>query len=153
MAGRNAGRFENILLPTDFSSASVCAAAYALSVARQNSARLYVLHVMDVSSDAAGFYVPHISYENLDEEMLLAAEEILHKFGARNLKGYKNIELRVVAGEPYQEILKTIKRLKIDLCVLGTYGKTGIERFFVGSTTERVMRKAACPVLIIPPSK
>jgi len=145
------GMFENILLPTDFSGASKDAAVYALKIARQHKAKLYLLHVMDVSSDAAGFYVPHQSYENLDEEMVVAAEAMLNNFASKNIKGYKNIELRVVSGEPYKEIIKSIKALKIDLCVMGTFGKAAIERFFVGSTPERVMRKALCPVLIIPP--
>lgn len=145
------GTFENVLLPTDFSDASRDAAVYALKLVRQHKAKLYLLHVMDISSDAAGFYVPHQSYENLDEEMLVAAEKMLYAFALKNIKGYKNYELRVVAGEPYKEIIKSIKFLKIDLCVMGTFGKAAIERFFVGSTTERVMRKALCPVLIIPP--
>lgn len=153
MADNGTVSIDNILLPTDFSEASIGAAAYALSMARQYKARLYCLHVVDVSADAAGFYVPHQSYENLDDEMLIAAEEMLHDFSLKNLKGHKNIELRVVSGDPYKEIVKSIKILKINMCVMGTFGKAAIERFFVGSTTERVMRKAVCPVLIVPPVK
>jgi len=145
------GCFENILLPTDFSNASVDAAVYALKIARQHKAKLYLLHVMDISTEAAGFYVPHQSFENLDDEMLIAAEKMLYEFAQKNIKGYRNYELRVVSGEPYKVIIKTIKSLNIDLCVMGTFGKVAIERLFVGSTTERVMRKALCPVLIIPP--
>lgn len=153
MADNGTVSVNNILLPTDFSEASIGAAAYALSIARQYKAKLYCLHVVDISSDAAGFYVPHQSYENLDDEMLIAAEEMLHNFTVKNLKGYKNIELRVVAGDPHKQIIKSIKQLNIDMCVMGTFGKAALERFFVGSTTERVMRKAICPVLIIPPVK
>src|SRR3989338_2016059 len=148
MADKTGIRLDNILLPTDFSEASIGAATYALTLARQYKAKVYCLHVVDISSDAAGFYVPHQSYENLDDEMLIAAEEMLHDFSLKNLKGHKNIELRVVSGDPYKEIVKSIKILKINMCLMGTFGKAAIERFFVGSTTERVMRKAVCPVLI-----
>ncbi|MBI5561684.1 MAG: universal stress protein [Deltaproteobacteria bacterium] len=153
MALKNRVNFGNILFPTDFSGASALAAGYALSLARQNRARLYCMHVMDTSNEAAGFYVPHLSFENLDEEMLVGAEEMLHKFAQKHLKGYKNVELRVTSGEPYREIVKAVKALKIDLCVMGTYGKAGLERLFIGSTTERVTRRAACPVLVIPPPR
>src|SRR3989338_3743477 len=142
MADKTGIRLDNILLPTDFSEASIGAATYALTLARQHKAKLYCLHIVDISSDAAGFYVPHQSYENLDDEMLVAAEEMLQVFVAKNLKGLKNVEMRVVSGEPYKEIIKSIKTLKIDMCVMGTFGKAALERFFIGSTTERVMRKA-----------
>lgn len=142
-----------ILLPTDFSSVSEEAAAYALTLARQNKARLYVLHVVDTSHEAAGFYLPHLSYENLDKELKTVAADMLGKFASKMFRGYRNVERHVLAGEPSKEILKVVKGGAVDLIVMGTYGKEGIDRFFFGSTTERVMRKAGCPVLVIPPSK
>jgi len=150
--GRNK-TIRKILLPTDFSSVSEEAAAYALTLARQNKAGLYVLHVVDTSHEAAGFYLPHLSYGKLDKELRTVAAEMLAKFTAKVFSGYKALEKHVLAGEPSKEILKVIKSGQIDLVVMGTYGKEGIDRFFFGSTTERVMRKAGCPVLVIPPSK
>jgi len=142
-----------ILLPTDFSTVSEEAAAYALTLARQNKAKLYVLHVVDTSHEAAGFYLPHLSYEKLDKELKTVAADMLGKFASKMFKGYRNVERHVLAGEPSKEILKVVKGGAVDLIVMGTYGKEGIDRFFFGSTTERVMRKAGCPVLVIPPSK
>lgn len=145
--------FETILFPTDFSGASVNAAAYALNLARSNRAKLRVMHVLDTSNEASGFYVPHISYENLDKEMLDAARDMLKKFCAKHFKGVKNIEQSVAAGMPHKEILKAIKSTGADIVIMGTFGKEGLERFLIGSTTERVMRNAGCPVLIIPPGR
>ena len=142
-----------ILLPTDFSTVSEDAAAYALMLARLNKARVYVLHVVDTSHEAAGFYLPHLSYEKLDKDLKSVAAEMLAKFTARMFKGYGNVERHVLAGEPSKEILKVVKGAAADMVVMGTYGKEGIDRFFFGSTTERVMRKAGCPVLVVPPSK
>lgn len=155
MAAKNTNNkiIRKILLPTDFSTVSEEAAAYALTLARQNKARLSVLHVVDTSREAAGFYLPHLSYEKLDKEMRAAAADMLGKFTAKMFKGYRNIERHVLAGEPSREILKAIKGGHADLIVMGTNGKEGIDRFFFGSTTERVMRKAGCPVLVIPPAK
>lgn len=146
-------RFERILFPTDFTSASENAAAVALRLARQNKARLYVLHVVDTGREATGFYLPHLSYEKLDREMVDAAREMVDDFSSRVFKGYRNIEKHVLKGEPYKEIVKVIKGMKTDLVVMGTFGKARIDRLFFGSTTERVMRQALCPVLVIPPEK
>lgn len=145
--------FERILFPADFSSVSENAASFALSAARQNKARLVVMHVVDVSSEPAGFYVPHLSYEILDEEMEKAASVMLERFSARFFKGYKNIELSVSVGVPYKVILKAINDPSTDMIVMGSSGRGKVDRFLFGSTTERVLRKAACPVLIIPPAR
>ncbi len=143
--------FERILLPTDFTEASENAALYALNMATKYDARLYVLHVVDLTEDAAGFYVGHPSFENLDKEMLKAAEGMLEKFCAKQFDGFDGLEMKAVAGEPYKDILKAVDKDGIDIVIMGTCGKGGIERFFFGSTTERVLREADCPVLVIPP--
>lgn len=153
MARKENSKIQKILFPTDFSGASIHAASYALSLAKSYKAKLYVLHIVDTSEEASGFYLPHLSYEKLDKELKESAGEMLEKFCATRFKGYKNIEQRVLAGEPYKEILKMMKGMDIDLAVMGTLGKAGIDRFFFGSTTERVMRKASCPVFVVPPPR
>jgi len=153
MAQKERTKIQKILFPTDFSGASIHAAAYALLLAKTYKARLYVLHVVDTSEEASGFYLPHLSYEKLDKELMESAGEMLAKFCSTRFKGYRNIEKRVLSGEPYKEILKVIKGVDIDVIVMGTFGKARIDRFFFGSTTERVMRKASCPVFVIPPPR
>lgn len=153
MARKESTKIQKILFPTDFSGASIHAASYALLLAKTYKARLYVLHVVDTSEEASGFYLPHLSYEKLDKELMESAGEMLAKFCSTRFKDYKNVEQRVLAGEPYKEILKVIKGIDIDVIVMGTFGKARIDRFFFGSTTERVMRKATCPVFVIPPPR
>lgn len=146
-------RIQKILFPTDFSGASIHAASYALSLAKAYKAKLYVLHVVDTSEEASGFYLPHLSYEKLDKEMKESAKEMLDKFCSARFKGFKGIEKRILSGEPYKEILKVVTGMDIDLVVMGTFGKARIDRFFFGSTTERVLRKASCPVFVVPPPR
>lgn len=143
-------KFKCVLFPTDFSKASEAAAHYATNVAEQYGAKLVVLHVVDLSEEAAGFYLPHLSYENLDKEMISAAEKMLAKFCARVFEG-SEYELRISSGEPHEEIIRAAKEDGADILVMGTYGRGGLDRFFFGSTTERVMRKIDRPVLVIPP--
>lgn len=149
--GDNHRQFGTILFTTDFTEASVHAASFAVSLSRSYSAKLRVLHVVDTSEEAAGFYFPHLSYENLDAELKKTAAAMLKKFCEKNLNGVKGFETSVLSGEPYKEILKAAK--DADLIVMGTFGKAGLERILLGSTTERVMRKAKCPVLVVPPAK
>ncbi|TAN63390.1 universal stress protein [bacterium] len=154
MAVKNTGRtFGRIIFPTDFSPSSENAARYAFMVARQNRATLHVLHIVDVSSEPAGFYVPHLSYEILDAEMEKAATDMLKAFCVKFFKGYKNLEQSVAVGVPYKAILKIFKDSGADLIVIGASGRGGVDKFLFGSTTERVMRKAGCPMLVIPPPK
>lgn len=150
MAAKNNKDFTRILVPTDFSETSANAAEYALRLARQNRARIYVIHSIDTSDETSGFYLPHLSYEKLNREMKEAASVMLADFCEKHFKGFKNLEARVLIGEPYKEILKAIKGFRIDLTVMGTMGRSGIDRLFFGSTTERVMKKAVCPLLVVP---
>ena len=143
--------FKRILLPTDFTEASAYAAAYALNMAVQYKARLFLLHVVDLTEDAAGFYVPHVSFGKLNKELADVAGVMLKKFCAKQFKGFKRLEMKVLAGEPYKEIIKTVKKDKIDVVVMGTFGRSGLDKFFFGSTTDRVLRKADRPVLVVPP--
>ena len=64
-----------------------------------------------------------------------------------------SVETRVETGEPYREILNVIKEIRADLLVMDIHGKSGLERGLLGSTAERVIRGATCPVMAIPPAK
>ncbi len=145
--------FKKILFPTDFTEPSKEALQYALSLARRYSARLYVVHVVNFSDEAAGFYVPHISFERLDEEMKQRAEGLLKSFCKEGLREFKDYESVLLEGEPYKEIVRFVEKENIDIIVMVSYCKEGLDRFLFGSTTERVIRKTDCPVLIVHPSK
>ncbi len=144
--------FKRILLPIDFSQSSEDAAAYAVMMAKTHKATLHILHVVDVSEDATGFYVPHLAYEKYDDEMVTGAEKMLTKFCSKVCKGFKNFETETVTGNPYKVILKVAKSSDADLLVMGAFGRGRLDKLFFGSTTERIMRKSMCPVLIVHPS-
>ncbi|WKZ33449.1 MAG: universal stress protein [Thermodesulfobacteriota bacterium] len=146
-------RIQKILFPTDFSGASIHAAGYALSLAEKYKARLRVVHVMETSREARGFYLPHLSFDKLDEEMRASAKDMLRKFVETRFKGFPDVETDLLEGEPYKEILKQVKTVDPDVVVMGTFGKARVDRVIFGSTTERVMRKSPCPVLVVPPPR
>jgi len=144
-------RFTRILFPTDFSATSEHALSYALSLAKEYGAKLMLLHVIDDTTEAAGFYIPHMSYEKLDTDMKAAAEKMLKGFCIKHLKGLEGYSFNVVIGTPYKEIVAAAEEQQADLVVMGSHGRTGIDRLVFGSTTERVLRKSPCPVLTVHP--
>lgn len=140
---------EKILLAVDFSDSSKHACEYALTLATKFGSRLIVLHVINEPVDLRGFYVPHISFERLEQEIEEGARTMMEKFTATCFDGYSNFETSIVSGIPYDEILKKAAGEDASLIVLGTHGRTGIDHLLFGSTAERVVRTAGCPVLTV----
>jgi len=143
-------RFDNILMPIDFSRLSIHALDYAIALGASFGGRIHLVHVIDNHMEAMGFYVPHISFEKLDEGMRESAKKMLNEFAAKHMGAFVNCEKRVLQGEPYVEILKYAEENNIDVIVVGTYGSGFIDKLFFGSTTERLFKKSKCPVLVVP---
>jgi len=145
--------FKKILFPTDFSVASDYAMSYAISMAKRYKAKFFLLHVVDTTYDISGFYIPHISAEKLMQEMEEAAEKKLTNISSAISRRVKAREIVVKSGIPHKEILKFAKDKGVDMIIMGTHGKAGLDHLLFGSTTERVLRQASCPVLTIRPPK
>jgi len=147
--------FEKILTAIDFSESSDFAFEYALTLARQFQAELTIMHVINEPVDLRGFYVPHISFEQLEKEIEEGAEKMMVKFCQTKMGDFTRYTTVVVAGIPYEEILRKAEETGASLIVLGTHGRTGIDHLIFGSTAERVVRSAATPVLTVrmPPSE
>jgi len=141
--------FEKILTAIDFSESSDFAFEYALTLARQFQSELTVMHVINEPVDLRGFYVPHISFEQLEKEIEEGAEKMMGKFCQTKMGDFTSYTTAVVAGIPYEEILRKAEETGASLIVLGTHGRTGIDHLIFGSTAERVVRSATCPVLTI----
>lgn len=141
--------FTKILTAIDFSENSECAFDYALMLARQFSAELTIIHVINEPVDLRGFYVPHISFEQLEKEIEEGAAKMMESFCAEKLGSYANYKTAIVTGIPYDEITAAASRIDASLIVLGTHGRTGLDHILFGSTAERVVRSAGCPVLTV----
>jgi universal stress protein A len=142
-------RFEKILLATDFSDYSEVACEYALTLAKAFNSSLLVLHVINEPVDLRGFYVPHISFEQLEKEIETGAITMLETFCRDNLKEFETFETSVVTGVPYEEIIRIATETEASLIIIGTHGRTGLDHLIFGSTAERVVRSAPCPVMTI----
>ncbi len=141
--------FTKILVAVDFSESSECAFDYALTLATQFNAELTIIHVINEPVDLRGFYVPHISFEQLEKEIEESAVKMMDTFCSSKLGTFLNYKSAIVTGIPYDEITAAAARIDASLIVLGTHGRTGLDRILFGSTAERVVRSASCPVLTV----
>ena len=144
-------KFNKILFATDLSKISEYAFDYALTLSEEFNAKLIILHVISQPIDLQGFYVPHISFETIEHEIAISAEKMMDKFCRKKIKSYDNYEKFIVTGIPDIEILKKADMEKVDLIVIGTHGRVGVDRFLFGSTAEKVIKKAVCPVMTVRP--
>ena len=144
-------KIKRILVPVDFSPASLKALDYAADFAQPLGAGLSVLFVIepiyyavpDLAGAAAGTAV------GLLEEQRASGKRQLERLQARYAK--RRIKLRTVmqTGTPYQTIVDAAQSLKAHLIVMSTHGRTGVSHLLLGSVAERVVRSATCPVLTI----
>ena len=138
-----------ILTAIDFSENSEYAFDYALTLAKQFDSQLTLLHVINEPVDLRGFYVPHISFEQLEKEIEEGVEKMMAKFCSSKMGDFTNFTTSIVTGIPYEEIIRSAREAAASLIVLGTHGRTGLDHLIFGSTAERVVRGASCPVLTI----
>lgn len=141
--------FDKILIAIDFSENSTYAFDYALALAKQFNSELTLLHVINEPVDLRGFYVPHISFEQLEKEIEAGAASMMEAFCTEKLKDHTAYQSCIVTGVPYEEIIRKAKETEASLIVLGTHGRTGLDHLIFGSTAERVVRGSSCPVLTI----
>jgi len=142
-----------ILCPTDFSMASTHAIDLAAHLAHLYGARVSALHVV------APTVTPYPGLPAIDPHADQAAEAAgLRRFCSETARAFSGViaagtpvDVMVHVGEPARDILESAASLRADVIVMGTHGLSGFEHLLLGSVAEKVLRKAACPVLTVPP--
>lgn len=143
---------QRILCPIDFSDISAHALEQAMAVAGWYSARLTVLHVHPaVNRTYAATATDESAMQGPAQFELDAARERMAEACAPASAAGVPCDIVVTAGQPVHAILHHISELPADLVVMGTHGTGGFQHLLLGSVTEKVLRKAACPVLTVPP--
>lgn len=142
-------QIKTILFPTDFSQGARAAMDYALSLAEDYNARLILFYVIQDIGIAEWYLPSSVSVTDMIEDMEKSAWKEIERWGAEAQARLKDVEKMVVRGVPFVEIIKTAKEKGVDLIVIGTHGRTGIDHMLFGSTAEKVVRKAPCPVLTV----
>lgn len=143
------GLFKKILIATDGSKYSQGAAREGLEIARIHGSKAFVLYVIDMRAlmSMNGISVPENMYLLLEEEGKRAVGQV------KEMAGDVPVETFVQSGYPGSTILEFAKDHGIDLIVVGTLGKSGIEALLLGSVAGNVIRHAPCPVLVVKSSR
>ncbi len=143
-------KVRRMLHPTDFSRSSGAAFKKAVALAKENRAELLLVHVLLPAAPFIGDgYVSPKTYEQLEAAARREAERELAKLLARARKATARVKALLAEGVPYDQIARLARSKRADLIVMGTRGRTGFSKFFLGSVAERVIALASCPVLTV----
>ena len=140
-------QFKKIMVATDFSPLSEKAIDYAVMTAKQFGATILLIHVLEPfpisTTDALMFVDNSEAVREVAEAMIVNLREILNEKGV-------TVETGLIQGAPASEIVIKASQEEVDLIVMGTHGRKGVEHLLLGSVAEKVIRTAKCPVMIVP---
>jgi nucleotide-binding universal stress UspA family protein len=143
--------FKKILFPVDLSSSSAAIVPFVKSLAQRYGARAHLLFVARVFDYFTSMYVPHPSVSQFEKEVIEGAEKKLYEFADEHFKDLQGTRTKVAAGDPSEEILAYIDEHGIDLVVMGTHGRKGLDKVIFGSVAERVVKASPVPVMVVNP--
>ena len=142
---------KRILFPIDFSECSYDVAPYVLSMIEKFEATVYLLYVARDLRHFAGFHVPHTSISLFTKELLEGSERLMDQVCNDYFDRCPNFQRKVVIGDPGEEIVRTAEEEGIDLIVMGTHGRKGLDRTLFGSVAGYVVKHSSVPVLTVNP--
>jgi len=145
---------KKILVPIDFSDYSKSSLKYAVNFARHFKAELSLVYVVEPVVYPPDFSMGQIAVPSINIDLDQRAKEELENLASKQIPPELKVNVLVKTGKPFIEIIETAREENVDLIIIATHGHTGMEHILFGSTAEKVVRKAPCPVLTLrDPSK
>ncbi len=141
--------FKKILVPTDFSECFEIALNYSLEFAKSMEAELHIVHVIQPAIMPADLGYPQVSTVDIEKEIEANAYRQLDNIKASLRDKGVNFKAKIMYGKPSDRIIDYSHEENIDLICIATHGRSGFQHLLFGSTTEKVLRKATCPVLSV----
>lgn len=138
------------MVPFDFSDISLRALHHAVDITRSEGV-LTLVYVVPV--DYGLFGIGREESRDLDKALQEQAADSLRTFAVRSVPPGVKVHLEVRVGRPGEEIVAAASERNSDLIVISTHGRTGLDRYLIGSVADRVARMAPCPVLLVPPDR
>lgn len=139
--------FETVLVPTDGSDSATVAADHGITFAEATGAAVHVVHAVDLTPLSGNFGSTEV-LTALEEAGQRAVDDVIDRAEDADLR---SVEASILSGTPARAILDYAEDGDVDLIVMGTHGRTGLERYFLGSVTEKIVRVANVPVLTVSP--
>ena len=141
--------FKKILVPVDLSDVSPKLVPYVITMAEKFDSEIHLLFVTRIFQHFKSTYVPLTSIYTFERELAEGAEKKLQEFKEENFQKYPNVKITVVTGYIPEEILKYIETERINLVIMGTHGRKGLDKVFFGSVADRVIQSSPVPVLLV----
>ena len=142
---------KKILVPVDFSKVSPLIAPWARTLAEKFNAEIHLLFVARRFDHFSTLDVSAVAITAFEAEIVQAGERQMDEFVNTHFTGYPACRTRIELGDAAEEILKYVESQGIDLIVMGTHGRKGLDRIIFGSVAERVIKNAQAPVMSINP--
>ena len=140
---------KKVLVPIDFSDYSKSALKYAVNFAKSFNAEIILVYVVEPVIYPPDFSMGQIAMPSITTEWDDRARDELQKLAKSEINEIANVKTIIKTGKPFVEIIETAKEENIDLIIIATHGHSGVEHILFGSTAEKVVRKAPCPVLTL----
>ncbi len=138
-----------VLVPIDFSDYSKSALRYAVNFAKSFNAEIILIYVVEPVIYPPDFSMGQIAMPSINTEWDDRAKDELQKLAKSEIIGAVKVKTIIKTGKPFVEIIETAKEENVDLIIIATHGRSGVEHILFGSTAEKVVRKAPCPVLTL----
>jgi nucleotide-binding universal stress UspA family protein len=144
--GKRRRMYDRILVPTDGSDGVEAVLDEAIELAELTGATLHGLYVVDARDYST---LPEAKWLSIAEELESAGERALETVTERAEAAGVDVETTIERGVPHEQILEVASANGADLVAMGTHGRSGLNRFLLGSVTEKVVRGADVPVLVV----
>jgi len=145
--------FKNILFPVDLSETSPKLVPYVRTMAEKFGSKIHLLFVARIFDYFSTIHVPSDSINKLEKDLVQGAKKRLAEFKDKYFQANAVVSAVVVPGDASEVILNYTRSEQIDMIVLGTHGRKGLDKIVFGSVAERVTRAAPVPVLLVNPHR
>lgn len=142
-------QFKKILVPVDFSDYSIQALKFASEYAGMFGAEIVLVYIVEPVIYPPDLSIGQIALPTLTYQVDERAKEELVRVAKENIREGIPVTPVVKLGKPYLEIIEVARAEDVDLIIISTHGHTGVEQILFGSTADKVVRKAPCPVLTL----
>ncbi len=143
---------KKILLPTDFSESATAAYAYAKELASIFKSRIFLIHVYEPIAFYSEAPIGMPDLVDIEKNIYASSYQSMERIIDQHFQAEKSeqrIEKVLIQGKPFLEIIRYAKEESADMIIMTTHGRSALEHILLGSVTEKVVRKAPCPVLTI----
>ncbi|HLF14292.1 MAG TPA: universal stress protein [Bacteroidota bacterium] len=148
-ASKSKALIRRILVPVDFSEHSKDALQYAVDLGSVFDAELILVFVVESAGYPADLGYGQAAIPAMERDLSERGKAELARIAEQYIGGKLAVKFHVPAGRPFVEIIRAAREFEADMIIIATHGHTGVEHILFGSTAEKVVRKAPCPVLVV----